>query len=578
LVNGLVLSDNLNVREVKSVVARLILSAFLLTVTSTAAFAAAPASGNRGMVVTEQSEASHAGLEVLRTGGNAIDAAVAVGYALAVVNPCCGNIGGGGFMLIHRAKGGDTFINFREKAPLRATRDMYLDSAGNVVPGRSTRGWLAAGVPGTVMGLERARTEYGTMTRDQLMASAISLARNGFTLGAGDAAILAPEAPVFAKEPNVAAIFTHAGAPLRVGDRLRQPQLATTLELIARDGPDAFYRGDIARRVVAASAANGGLLTMDDMAQYTAQELMPLHCTYRGYTIVSAPPPSSGGTTLCEILGIVEPFPLPAFGFNSAASVHADVEAERLAYVDRNTYLGDPDFVKNPVDRLLSQPYLTSLRKKIGERATRSSDVAPGLGPRESVSTTHYSIADRFGNAVSVTYTINGAFGADVIAGDTGFFLNNEMDDFTSKPGIPNSYGLVQGVTNEIAPGKRPLSSMAPTIALQRGKVAFVAGSPGGSRIITIVLGVLQNVIDYGMNPQDAVDAPRVHHQWQPDTVYVEPDAIAAPAMDQLKALGYTFTPQTSWGVAQAIAIDPRTGTMTGGTDHRHPAGLALGY
>jgi gamma-glutamyltranspeptidase/glutathione hydrolase len=560
------------------VLARLILIAFILTVTAQGALAAAPATGSHGMVVTEQSEATQAGLEVLRSGGNAIDAAVAVGYALAVVNPCCGNIGGGGFMLIHLAKGGDTFINFREKAPLRASRDMYLDAMGNVVPGRSTRGWLAVGVPGTVMGLERARTEYGTMSRDQLMQSAISLANKGFKLGEGDAAILAPEAPVFAREPNVATTFTHAGAPLRSGDRLRQPQLAKTLEAIARDGPDAFYKGDIAQRVVAASAANGGLLTMDDMRQYTVQELMPVHCSYRTYTIVSAPPPSSGGTTLCEILSLVEPFPLPAFGFNSAASLHDDVEAERLAYVDRNTYLGDPDFVKNPIDRLLSPPYIAALRKKIGDRATPSASVAPGLGPRESVSTTHYSIADRFGNAVSVTYTINGAFGADVIAGDTGFFLNNEMDDFTSKPGVPNAYGLVQGAANAIAAGKRPLSSMAPTIALQRGHVAYVVGSPGGSRIITITLGVLQNMIDYGMNVQEAVDAPRVHHQWQPDTVYVEPDAIAAPAMDQLKALGYTFTQQTSWGVAQAIAIDLHTGTMTGGSDHRHPAGLALGY
>jgi len=556
---------------------RLTLAAFLLVGASTGASAATP-SGAHGMVATEQAEATRAGVDVLQRGGNAIDAAVAVGYALAVVNPCCGNIGGGGFMLIHRAKGGDTFINFREKAPLRATRDMYLDASGNVVPGRSTRGWLAIGVPGTVMGLERARTEYGTMSREQLMASAIALARDGFVLGSGDVALLAPEAPAFAREPNIAAVFTHAGAPLQIGDRLRQPQLARTLELVARDGPDAFYRGDIAQRIVAASNANGGLLSLDDLREYTAEELMPVYCTYRSYTIVSAPPPSSGGTTMCEILSIVAPLPLPAFGFNSAPSVHADVEAERLAYVDRNTYLGDPDFVKNPVDRLLSPPYIAALRKKIGERATRSSDVAPGLGPTESTSTTHYSIADRFGNAVSVTYTINGGFGAGVIAGDTGFFLNNEMDDFTSKPGVPNAYGLVQGATNAIAPGKRPLSSMAPTIALQHGRPAIVAGSPGGSRIITITLGVLQNIIDYGMNVQDAVDAPRVHHQWQPDTVYVEPGAIDPEATADLTQLGYTFTQQASWGVAQAIVIDPRTGMMTGGTDHRHPAGLASGY
>jgi gamma-glutamyltranspeptidase / glutathione hydrolase len=540
-----------------------------------------PVTAMHGMVVTEQAEATKVGLAVLQHGGNAIDAAVAVGYALAVTDPCCGNIGGGGFMLIHRAKGGETFINFRERAPLHATADMYLDAKGNVVPDRSTKTWLAIGVPGTVAGLERARTEYGTMSRAQLLAPAITLARDGFVLGKGDVDVLAPVTKDLARQPNSAAIFTENGAPRRAGTRWRQPQLASSLALIAHDGPDAFYRGPIARAIVAASDANGGILTLDDFRAYTVEEGTPVTCTYHGYMIVSAPPPSSGGTTLCEILGIVAPFPFSAFGYGSLDTIQEDVEAERLAYADRNTYLGDPDFVKNPVDQLLAPSYLAAQRAKIVDHPGSSAKIHGGLGPPEHQQTTHYSIVDGAGNAVSVTYTINDDFGSDLVAGDTGFLLNNEMDDFTSKPGVPNLYGLVQGEANAIAPGKRPLSSMAPTIALKDGKVAIVAGSPGGSRIITIVLGVLQNIIDFGMNAQAAVDAPRFHHQWLPDTVYIEKGAVTADVRGDLLREGYRILGDGNaddWGVAEAITVDPKTGAMSGGSDHRRLSGLAAGY
>ena len=539
------------------------------------------------MVVTEQRLASQAGLDVLKAGGNAVDAAVAVGYALAVVDPCCGNVGGGGFMLIRMHDGRERFIDFREKAPLRATRDMYLDAAGNVVPGRSVRGWLAIGVPGTVMGLDRALTEYGTMPRAQVMRSAITLARDGFVLDEGD---LLPfkGAPaqgytvdsVFGA-PNVRSIWMPDGELPHAGERIVQANLAHTLELVAKDGDDAFYRGPIARAVVDASNAHGGLLSMQDFADYTVDESAPLQCGYHGLTILSAPPPSSGGVTLCQIMNIIAPYPFAQWGWHSVRETHYLVEAERRAYADRNAYLGDPAFVHDPIAQLLDPAYAAQLRAQIApQRATPSTQVKPGLNisVHENGETTHYSIVDSAGNAVGVTYTINNWFGAGVIAGDTGFFLNDEMDDFTSKPGVPNMFGLVQGAFNDIQPGKRPLSSMAPTMVLRDGKLAMVTGSPGGSRIITIALETILNVFDFGMNAQAAVDAPRIHMQWLPDRVDYEPNALSASALDTLRSDGYTFDEVPFWGSAQAIVIDPATGMLQGGTDRRRPAGAALGY
>jgi gamma-glutamyltranspeptidase/glutathione hydrolase len=547
----------------------------------------APASSAHAMVVTEQHYATRVGVDILRRGGNAVDAAVAVAYALAVVDPCCGNIGGGGFMLVRMNDGRERFIDFREKAPLRATPTMYLNKHGKIIPSASTKGYLAVGVPGTVMGLERAREEFATMPRRMLMAPAIHLAENGYSIEAGDAAIFRGASEgysglyTFLNQPNVRAIFMKNGRLPRAGDVLKQPQLASTLRSIAAGGAAAFYDGPIARAVVNEADAAGGMLSFDDFKRYTVDEQQPLHCSYHGYDIMSAPPPSSGGVTLCETLNVLAAYPLSTWGWNTTQSVHYIVEAERRTYADRNTYLGDPSFVNNPVAQLLSSSYADKLRAGIQpDKATPSVQVRPGLGPvaHENDQTTHFSIVDKWGNAVAVTYTINDWFGAGVIAGDTGFFLNDEMDDFTSKPGVPNMFGLVQGVRNDIEPGKRPLSSMTPAILAHNGKLFMVTGSPGGSRIITIVLSTIQNVIDYGMNVQQAVNAPRIHMQWLPDEVQYEPDALNDSTMSALRSMGYSFKEIPSWGSAQAITIDPQSGKRYGGTDWRHPAGLAAGY
>jgi gamma-glutamyltranspeptidase/glutathione hydrolase len=557
----------------------LFLTALGLTGASALPAAPAPAIGRHAMVATEQHDATEVGLNVLKQGGNAVDAAVAVAYALAVVDPCCGNIGGGGFMIVRMHDGRERFIDFREKAPLRATPRLYLDAKGNIIPGASTKGYRSIGVPGTVLGMERARMEFGTMSRAALMSPAVALAQRGYRVDAGDAAVY--DAASFAGQPNVAAIFLHDGHPPRAGDLLRQPQLAQTLRTIEAGGASAFYRGPIARAVVAASKKHGGILTMADFAQYTVDERQPVRCTYRGYTIHSAPPPSSGGVTLCEILNVVSAYPLASWGWDSARSAHVVIEAERRAYADRNTYLGDPAFVKNPTALLLSPAYAAKLRAEIVPgKATPSVQVHPGLGPvgHENADTTHFSIVDKWGNAVGVTYTINDLFGAGVIAGDTGFFLNDEMDDFTSKPGVPNMFGLVQGVRNDIEPGKRPLSSMTPTIVTRNGKLFMVTGSPGGSRIITITLSTIQNVIDYGMNVSQAVDAPRYHMQWLPDRVEYEPEAFTPATLAKLRAMGYRFKEIAKWGSAQAVIVDPKTGVRYGGTDRRRSDGLAAGY
>ena len=538
----------------------------------------APVQAKNGMVVTAQHLASQVGLDVLKQGGNAVDAAVAVGYALAVTLPSSGNIGGGGFMLVHTADGRDIFINFREKASLNATKDMYLDAQGEVIPGASTRSWLGIGVPGTVMGLEYAREKYGTMSREALLAPAIALARDGFVLVPGDDILNVP-LDAFRAEPNVAAIFLKDGERYQVGDTIVQAQLANTLQLISDQGPDAFYKGPIADAIVAASEANGGILSKEDFENYTVSEYDPVTCDYRGYVVISSPPPSSGGTIICEILNIVEGYPIGYLGFNSAQTIHYMVEAMRHAYVDRNTYLGDPEFVDNPLERLLSKDYAAQIRDRIvRNRATPSSEVMPGTPPHEGANTNHYSIVDADGNAVAVTYTINLGFGVKKIAGDTGFLLNNELDDFTVKPGVPNAYGLVQGEANAVAPGKTPLSSMSPTVITKDGEVFMVTGSPGGSRIITITLESIMNVIDHGMDVQEAIDAPRIHHQWLPDTLYVEKYALSADTRAILEQMGHSISEGGSWGSAEAILRDLATGTLYGANDSRRPQGAALGY
>ena len=543
-----------------------------------------PVLARHAMVVTSQHLATEVGLQILKEGGNAIDAAVAVGYALAVVHPCCGNIGGGGFMTIHLASGRNVFLDFREKAPLKATPTMFQNAAGNVVPGRSTKTWLSVGVPGTVMGLDAALHKYGTMSRQQVMAPAIRLARDGYVLDQGDVKILDTHITGYAKQefarhPNVAAIFLNHGKPYVAGERLRQPQLARTLELISRDGDRAFYRGPIARAVVAASRAHHGILSMKDFRDYTVQWADPVECSYRGYTVVSAPPPSSGGVTICEILQIIKPYPFSKWGYGSVKSIHYLAEAERRAFADRNSYLGDPAFVHNPIRWLLSARHAAKLRASIRpDAATPSVDIKGDLSATEGTDTTSYSIVDRHGNAVAVTYTINYLFGLGQIAGDTGFFLNNEMDDFTSKPGAPNSFGLVQGKVNAIEPGKRPLSSMTPTLVLRGKRLLMVTGAPGGSTIISSVLESILNVVDFGMNMQQAVDAPRMHQQWYPEAVFVQPGLMRPSVKRRLMQMGYEFKQIKFWGADEAILVNPHTQMLEGANDRRSPAGLAAGY
>ncbi len=538
-----------------------------------------PVLGRHAMVVTAQHLATEVGLRILKEGGNAVDAAVAVGYALAVVHPCCGNIGGGGFMMLHLANGRNVFLDFREKAPLKATPTMYQNAAGKVVPGRSTETFLSVGVPGTVLGLDTALRKYGTMSRQKVMAPAIRLAREGFVLDRADARSLDIRAKDFAKHANVAAIFLNHGKPYAAGQRLRQPQLARTLELIAHEGSRAYYRGPIARAIVAASRTHGGILSMKDFADYTVQWAKPVECRYHGYTMLSDPPPSSGGVTMCEILQIIKPYPFSKWGYGSVRSIHYLVEAERRAFADRNTYLGDPAFVHNPIARLLSARHAARLRASIKpDAATPSVDIKGSLGPFEGYDTTNYSIVDSHGNAVAVTYTINWLFGLGQIAGDTGFFLNNEMDDFTSKPGVPNSFGLVQGKANEVEPGKRPLSSMSPTIILRGKRLFMVTGSPGGSTIISTTLESFLNVVDFGMNMQQSVNAPRVHQQWYPDVVVVEPGLMSAAVRRRLAAMGYRFKQFKYWGADEAVLVNPRTHLLEGANDRRRPGGLAAGY
>jgi gamma-glutamyltranspeptidase/glutathione hydrolase len=537
--------------------------------------AASAVEAEHGMVVSAHRLASGVGVDILRDGGNAIDAAVAVGYALAVVDPCCGNIGGGGFMTIHLADGRETFVNFRETAPIAATATMYLDEEGRQIDDLSRHGYRAAAVPGTVMGLDHAAAKYGRLPRARLIAPAIALGRDGFALSRADTDILDARADRFGKDPGAVKIFLRPdGSRFEPGDRLVQSDLAATLELISQQGPEAFYKGPIAAAVETASRENGGILAAADFAAYTVTESAPLTCTYRGYLLISAPPPSSGGTTMCEILNILEGYDIARSGFRSAKSVHLMVEAMRRGYRDRNAYLGDPEFVANPIERLLSKEYAASLRDEIA-RGDAEKAGAEGA-PREKPETTHYSVADGEGNAVAVTYTINGYFGAGVVAPGTGFFLNNEMDDFTVKPGAPNLYGLVQGEPNAIEPGKRPLSSMAPTLVERDGKVVLVLGSPGGSRIITTVLETIMNIIDHGMGAQEAVDAPRLHYQAQPEDVYFERSGLSPEVVTQLTKMGYKLVEQRPWGAVELIEIANRR--LRGASDGRVPAGAAAAY
>src|SRR5471032_2823058 len=535
-----------------------------------------PLRAKHGMVVTMEAQAADVGVAVLKAGGNAVDAAVAVGFAMAATHPFAGNLGGGGFMLIRFADGRSTFIDFRERAPEKASRDMYLDAKGNLTRD-SIEGWRSSGVPGTVRGFEMAVTKYGKRTWAENMAPAIALAK-GFPVSYALSESLKGSRDL-AKDPESKRIFQKGGAFDDVGETLAQPELAQTLERIAKNGPNEFYEGETAKRFAGEMAKHGGIISLTDLKSYAAIERTPLQGKYRNYTIITSPPSSSGGIALLEMLGILEGTSYEKGGAGSASAIHYTAEAMRRAYADRNEYVGDPAFVKVPIAGLLDPAYLSKLRASIDpERATPSDSVKPGkpVGS-ESMETTHYSVVDSEGNAVAVTYTLNGGFGNGITVPGLGFLLNNEMDDFSSKPGTANMFGLVQGENNAIAPGKRPLSSMTPTIVVKDGKLFMTAGAPGGSRISTAVLQVILNVLDFGMNVQDAIDAPRVHHQWQPDKLSLErgisPDTVAL-----LKSRGYDVDYAPGVVLAQVAAIVSDGGWLQGGSDGRSAAGKAAGY
>jgi gamma-glutamyltranspeptidase / glutathione hydrolase len=536
-----------------------------------------PLRARHGMVVAMEATAADVGVAVLQQGGNAVDAAVAVGFAMAVTHPFAGNLGGGGYMLIRMADGRATFIDFRERAPEKASRNMYLDAKGELTRD-SLEGWRSSGVPGTVRGFEIAVSKYGRRKWAENMAPAVTLASKGFPVSYALAEGLKGSKDL-ARSPESTRIFQKNGAFYDVGETLTQPELTQTLERIAKNGPNEFYEGETAKRFAEEMARHGGLITLADLKGYKAIERTPLTGTYHGYTIVTAPPSSSGGIALLEMLGILDGTGYEKGGAGSASAIHFGAEAMRRAYADRNSYVGDPDFVKVPIAGLLDPAYHARLRASIDpERATPSDTIRPGkpVGS-ESMETTHYSVVDSEGNAVAVTYTLNGGYGNGITVPGLGFLLNNEMDDFASKPGSPNMFGLVQGEVNAIQPGKRPLSSMTPTIVLKDGKLFMTVGAPGGSRISTAVLQVILNVVDFGMNVQEAVDAPRFHHQWQPDKLSLErgisPDTVAL-----LKRRGYEVDYAPGVVLAQVAAIVSDGGWLQGGSDGRSAAGKAAGY
>jgi gamma-glutamyltranspeptidase/glutathione hydrolase len=558
-----------------------------------------PVHARHGMVVSAHELASQAGVEMMQAGGNAVDAAVATGFALAVVHSPAGNIGGGGFMLIRMADGATHFLDYREKAPAAATADMYLDAQGNVIEDASVIGYKAIGVPGSVAGMVYAEQKYGKLTLKRVMTPAIKLAREGYALSWGEARDMQNDR-YLGKFAESRRVFQRDGNYYKPGEIFRQPDLARTLERIAAK-PDDFYHGDLARELAAALQKGGGLITADDLAHYEVKEREPIRGTYRGYEIISAPPPSSGGTVLLESLNILEGYDLAKMGDRSAQSIHYTTEAFRRAFFDRAEFLGDPDFAKIPVAQLVDKKYGEAWRDSIdADHATASKELKrPEIfseleqyaathpqpqGMHEGPHTTHYSVVDADGNAVAVTTTINDWFGSRVTADGLGFLLNDEMDDFSAKPGVPNSDGLIQGAANAIGPGKRPLSSMTPTIVVHDGKPFLVLGSPGSSKIITTVANVLMGVIDYGMNIQEAVNAPRFHNQWLPDVLNVE-RWFSPDTTQDLRKMGYNVqfglhdgaNVSPYWSDAECIAVDAKSGDRLGASDYRNN-GKAVGY
>ena len=549
-----------------------------------------PTHAQKAMVVSVHPEASKVGVEIMRKGGNAVDAAVATGFALAVVHPAAGNIGGGGFMLVRMASGEVHFLDYREKAPKAASRNMYLDAQGNVIPNASLVGYKSIGVPGSVAGLVYAQRHWGKLPLRTVMEPAIALARDGVHLTWEEAQSMhQKELALF---PNSKRIFQRDGNYYQPGDVFRQPELARTLERIAAK-PDDFYKGAMAQELADDMQRGGGLITAQDLAEYEVKERQPIRGTYRGYEVISAPPPSSGGVTMVEALNILEGYDLGRMGSRSADSIHLTVEAFRRAFFDRAEFLGDPDFSRLPVAQLIDKNYAKAWRDSLdmtkasdskelhrpsgfGELDRQAATHEPYSGPEKS-NTTHYSVVDPEGNAVAVTTTLNDGFGSRVTSGKLGFLLNDEMDDFTSKPGVPNGYGLIQSEANAIAPGKRPLSAMAPTIVAKDGKLFLVLGSPGGPRIITTVANILMGVVDYGLDIQQAVNAPRFHHQWEPDVISMERVGISPDTIKLLQARGHQVREEGYWSDGECIAVDPKTGELLGASDGRN-GGKAVGF
>ena len=550
-----------------------------------------PEHARHGMVVTQHELASRAGVEMMRAGGNAVDAAVATGFALAVVYPSAGNIGGGGFMLL-RLHGGEThFLDYREKAPAAASADMYQDAQGKVIPGLSRVGYKSSGVPGSVKGLVYAEQHFGRLGLKRVMQPAVRLAREGYALDWHEAHQMTSDKGL-AAYPDSRRIFQNGGQGWQQGDILRQPELASTLERIAA-APDDFYKGQMARQIAEFERQGGGLITAADLADYAVEDRVPVRGTYRGLEVISAPPPSSGGIALIEALNILEGFDLAKAGLDSAAAIHLVTEAYRRAFLDRAQFLGDPDFSNSPVMQLLDKSYAVAWRSSIDpEHASPSASLErPSTSPEllryaaahpirvvpEPTDTTHYSVVDADGNAVAVTTTLNGSFGSKVTDGALGFLMNDEMDDFAAKVGAPNMFGLIQGSANAVGPNKRPLSSMTPTLVLKDGKLWLVLGAEGGPTIITTVANVLLGVADFGLDIQEAVDSPRFHHQWVPDRLFMERNRFSPDTIRLLEAQGNSVT-QRGTGDAECIEIDPESGERLGASDSRNESGRAIGY
>lgn len=540
---------------------------------------AQPVWAKHGMVASQETLASRTGVEILKQGGNAVDAAVAVAFSLAVTLPRAGNIGGGGFMLVHLAKENKTIaIDYREMAPSKAKKDIFLDENGDAVQKLSREHGLAVGVPGTVMGMSLALEKYGTMSLAQVTAPAIKMAQEGFSVTPDLAQSLAGLKRRMAQWPTTAAIFyKNDGSDYQVGDILKQPELAHSLRLIAEKGAKGFYEGETAVKIVNAVQDAGGIMTLDDLKHYKVVEREPVHGEYRGYQVVSMPPPSSGGVHIIQMLNVLQQFPIDKLGHNTAQTIHLMAETMKYAYSDRSEYLGDPDFYKVPVNALTNADYAQKIASKIAiNKTTPSSEIKPGkLAPYESDQTTHFSVVDKWGNAVSNTYTLNFSYGSGLVAKGTGILLNNEMDDFSAKPGVPNGYGLVGGDANAVEGNKRPLSSMCPTIVMKDGKAFLITGSPGGSRIITTTLQIIMNVIDHGLNIAEASYAARVHHQWQPDELRVE-SSVNRDTISLLEAKGHKVTVQSAMGSTQSIMVTEQG--IFGASDPRHSGSEAVGY